>query len=85
MDFNAIAKIIADRTSCDVSSMKSKSTFTEPVIDSLNIVDQLKNLEGELNEFIRDDMKTSPLVSNSNHCFLCQTVPSYRKKFPYTA
>lgn len=74
MDFNAIAKIIADRTSCDVSSMKSKSTFTEPVIDSLNIVDQLKNLEGELNEFIRDDMKTSPLVSNSNHCFLCQTI-----------
>lgn len=72
MDFDAIAKIIAVRTSCDVSAVKSESTFTEPGIDSLNTVEQLKNLDGELNEFIRDDM--NPLVSNSNHRFLCSAL-----------
>ena len=48
MYFNAIAKVISDRTSCDVSAVKPESTFTELGIDSLDTVELLMNLEDEL-------------------------------------
>lgn len=48
MYFNAIAKVISDRTGCDVSAVKPESTFTELGIDSLDTVELLMNLEDEL-------------------------------------
>ena len=48
MYFNAIAEVIAERTGCDVSSVKPESTFTELGIDSLDTVELLMNLEDKL-------------------------------------
>lgn len=48
MYFNSIAKVIADRTGCDIASVKPESTFTELGIDSLDTVELLMNLEDEL-------------------------------------
>lgn len=48
MYLNAIAKIIAERTGCDISAVKPESTFTELGIDSLDTVELLMNLEDEL-------------------------------------
>lgn len=48
MYFEAIAKIIAERTGCDISAVKPESTFTELGIDSLDTVELLMNLEDEL-------------------------------------
>lgn len=44
MYFNAIAKVISDRTGCDVSAVKPENTFTELGIDSLDTVELLMNL-----------------------------------------
>ena len=57
MYFDAIAKIIADRTGCDVSAVKSESTFTELGIDSLDTVELLMNLEDEIGMEIELDQK----------------------------
>lgn len=43
-----IAQIIADRTGCDVKSVKKESTFAELGIDSLDTVELLMNLEDSL-------------------------------------
>ena len=48
MYFNAIAKVISERTGCDVSSVKPENTFAELGIDSLDTVELLMNLEDEL-------------------------------------
>ena len=48
MHFNAIAKVISDRTGCDISSVKPESTFAELGIDSLDTVELLMKLEDEL-------------------------------------
>lgn len=48
MYFNAIAKVISDRTGCDVSAVKPESTFTELGIDSLDTVELLMELEDML-------------------------------------
>lgn len=48
MYFEAIAKVIADRTGCDVSAVKPESTFTELGIDSLDTVELLMSLEDDL-------------------------------------
>ena len=48
MYFNAIAKVISDRTGCDISAVKPESTFVELGIDSLDVVELLMNLEDEL-------------------------------------
>ena len=48
MYFDSIAKIIAERTGCDISAVKPESTFTELGIDSLDTVELLMNLEDEL-------------------------------------
>ena len=48
MYFNSIAKVISDRTGCDVSAVKPENTFTELGIDSLDTVELLMNLEDEL-------------------------------------
>ena len=48
MYFNAIAKVISDRTGCDIAAVKPESTFTELGIDSLDTVELLMNLEDDL-------------------------------------
>lgn len=57
MYFNAIAKVIAERTDCDVSAVKPESTFNELGIDSLDTVELLMSLEDELGVEIELDQK----------------------------
>ena len=59
MYFNAIAKVISDRTGCDVSAVKPESTFTELGIDSLDTVELLMNLEDDLGIEIELDQAVS--------------------------
>lgn len=48
MYFNAIAKVISERTGCEISAVKPENTFTELGIDSLDTVELLMNLEDAL-------------------------------------
>ena len=48
MYFNSIAKVISERTGCEVENVKPESTFTELGIDSLDTVELLMSLEDEL-------------------------------------
>lgn len=61
MYFNAIAKIVAERTGCDVSAVKPGSTFVELGIDSLDTVELLMNLEDELGIEIELDQKVETI------------------------
>lgn len=58
MYFDSIAKIIAERTGCDISAVKPESTFTELGIDSLDTVELLMNLEDELGMELELDVAT---------------------------
>ncbi len=49
MVFEAVAKVIAERTDCAVEDVKLESTFKELSIDSLDTVEMLMNLEDALN------------------------------------
>ncbi|MBQ8141182.1 MAG: acyl carrier protein [Clostridia bacterium] len=57
MYFNAIAKVIAERTDVEVSSIKPESTFAELGIDSLDTVELLMSLEDEIGVEIELDRK----------------------------
>lgn len=59
MYLNTIAKVIADRTGCDISTVKPESTFQELGIDSLDVVELLMNLEDEIGIEIELDQKVS--------------------------
>ena len=59
MYFNAIAKVISERTGCDVSAVKPESTFVELGIDSLDTVELLMNLEDELGISLELDQAVS--------------------------
>ena len=48
MYFDAIAKIVSERTGCDISAVKPESKFSELGIDSLDTVELLMNLEDEI-------------------------------------
>ena len=48
MYFEAIAKLISERTGCDVATIKPESRFSDLGIDSLDTVELLMNLEDEL-------------------------------------
>lgn len=61
MYFDSIAKIVAERTGCDVSVVKPESTFTELGIDSLDTVELLMNLEDELGFEIDLDQKVETI------------------------
>ncbi|MBQ8761932.1 MAG: acyl carrier protein [Clostridia bacterium] len=52
-----IARIVAERTGCDESSVKPESTFAELGIDSLDTVELLMNLEDETGLTIELDQK----------------------------
>ena len=49
MVYEAVAKVIAERTDCDASQVKMAHTFKELNIDSLDTVEMLMNLEDALN------------------------------------
>ncbi len=57
MYFNAIAKIVSERTGCDVASVKPESKFSELGIDSLDTVELLMSLEDETGIEIELDKK----------------------------
>ena len=57
MYFDMIAKIVAERTGCDVSSVTPDSKFTDLGIDSLDTVELLMNLEDEIGMEIELDQK----------------------------
>lgn len=57
MYFDKIAKIIAERTGCDVASVKPESKFVDLGIDSLDTVELLMSLEDEIGMEIELDQK----------------------------
>ena len=57
MYFDTIAKNIAERTGCDIATIKPESKFTELGIDSLDVVEILMNLEDEIGKEIELDQK----------------------------
>ena len=61
MYFDAIAKIVSERTGCDVSSVKPESTFSELGIDSLDTVEMLMDLEEELNVELEIEEKVTTI------------------------
>lgn len=61
MYFDAIAKIVSERTGCDVSDVKPQSTFAELGIDSLDTVELLMSLEDEIGIEIELDRKVETI------------------------
>ena len=61
MYFDAIAKIVSERTGCEVSDVKPESTFSELGIDSLDTVELLMNLEDEIGIEIELDQKVETI------------------------
>ncbi len=57
MYFEAIAKIVAERTGCDVAVVKPESKFSDLGIDSLDTVELLMELEDEIGTEIELDEK----------------------------
>lgn len=57
MYFDTIARIVAERTGCDVSAVKPESKFQELGIDSLDTVELLMSLEDEIGIEIELDQK----------------------------
>ena len=48
MYFDTIAKIVAERTGCDVADVTPESTFADLGIDSLSVVEMVMELEDDL-------------------------------------
>ena len=48
MYFDTIAKIVAERTGCDIEDVKPDSKFADLGIDSLDTVELLMDLEDEI-------------------------------------
>lgn len=61
MYFDAIAKIVSERTGCEVTDVKPESTFSELGIDSLDTVELLMNLEDEIGIEIELDQKVETI------------------------
>lgn len=61
MYFNAIAKIVSERTGSDISTIKPESKFSDLGIDSLDTVELLMNLEDEIGIEIDLDQKVETL------------------------
>ena len=61
MYFDAIARIVSERTGCDVSTVKPESTFAELGIDSLDTVELLMSLEDEIGIEIELDQKVETI------------------------
>ena len=61
MYFDAIAKIVSERTGCDVADVKPESKFSELGIDSLDTVELLMSLEDEIGIEIELDQKVETI------------------------
>ena len=61
MYFEAIAKIVAERTGCDIATIKPESKFADLGIDSLDTVELLMNLEDEIGIEIELDQKVETI------------------------
>jgi acyl carrier protein len=61
MYFDAIAKIISERTGTDISAIKPESKIFELGIDSLDTVEILMNLEDEIGMQIDLDQKVETI------------------------
>ena len=61
MYFDAIAKIVSERTGCELSDVKPESRFSELGIDSLDTVELLMELEDELGIEIELDQKVETI------------------------
>ena len=61
MYLDVIAKVISERTGCDVSAVKPQSTFSELGIDSLDTVELLMSLEDEIGIEIELDEKVATI------------------------
>lgn len=61
MYFDKIAKIVAERTGCDVASIKPESKFSDLGIDSLDTVELLMSLEDEIGMEIELDQKVETI------------------------
>ncbi|HHW95530.1 MAG TPA: acyl carrier protein [Mogibacterium sp.] len=57
MYFDVIAKIVSERTGCDVADVKPESKFADLGIDSLDTVELIMNLEDEIDMEIELDQK----------------------------
>ena len=61
MYFDAIAKIVSERTGCELSDVKPESRFSELGLDSLDTVELLMELEDELGIEIELDQKVETI------------------------
>ena len=61
MYFDAIAKIVAERTGCDINDIKPESKFSDLGIDSLDTVELLLSLEDETGMEIELDRKVETI------------------------
>ena len=57
MYFDAIAKIVAELTGCDVEDIRPESKFSELGIDSLDTVEMLMDLEDKIGFEVELDQK----------------------------
>lgn len=62
MYFDSIAKIVAERTGCDISAVRPESKFSELGIDSLDTVELLMSLEDEIGIEIDLDQKVETIA-----------------------
>lgn len=62
MYFDAIAKIISERTGCDVADVKPESKFADLGIDSLDTVELLMNLEDVIGMELELDRKVETVA-----------------------
>ena len=62
MLFNTIAKIIAERTDCSVSDITPESRFEDLGIDSLDTMEVLIELEGEIGHEIELEQKVDTVA-----------------------
>ncbi|MCI8415115.1 MAG: acyl carrier protein [Ruminiclostridium sp.] len=61
MYFEAIARIVSERTGCDIAAVKPESKFADLGIDSLDTVELLMNLEDEIGIEIELDQKVETI------------------------
>ena len=62
MYFDTIAKIISERTGCEITEVKPESKFTDLGIDSLDTVELIMALEDELDIEIELDQKVETIA-----------------------
>ena len=62
MYFDAIAKIISERTGCDAADVKPESKFADLGIDSLDTVELLMNLEDVIGMELELDRKVETVA-----------------------